>query len=178
MVFYSAFVWKCTYKCKHRFGVPLLQNPPLCSSTITTCDSRKTRSLFWHLRIRTSPALLIYELKVTLLQIPARQTFLERKSSYRIKDYELKRVFKGAQAWDIRYRDFYTERSYLGRWLEAWTKKSIFVKCQADIRHLVYLRWLSHRQNLFISHWAFGKNYSNFSLGLALKKCYRTLSMR
>jgi hypothetical protein len=32
-VFYSAFVRKCTNKCKHRFGVQLLQNPPLCSST-------------------------------------------------------------------------------------------------------------------------------------------------
>ncbi len=34
-VFYSAFVWKCTYMCKHRLGVQLFQNPPLCSST---CD--------------------------------------------------------------------------------------------------------------------------------------------
>ncbi len=32
-VFYSAFVRKCTDMCKHRFGVQLLQNPPLCSST-------------------------------------------------------------------------------------------------------------------------------------------------
>ncbi len=32
-VFYSVFVWKCTDKCKHRFGVQLLQNPQLCSST-------------------------------------------------------------------------------------------------------------------------------------------------
>ncbi len=32
-VFYSAFVWKCTDVCNHRFGVQLLQNPPLCSST-------------------------------------------------------------------------------------------------------------------------------------------------
>jgi hypothetical protein len=31
--FYSAFVWKCTYMCKHRFGVQLFQNSPLCSST-------------------------------------------------------------------------------------------------------------------------------------------------
>jgi hypothetical protein len=46
-VFYSAFVWKCTYMCKHRFGVRLLQNPPLCSNTycsvpvlyITDCTS-------------------------------------------------------------------------------------------------------------------------------------------
>jgi hypothetical protein len=33
-VFYSAFVWKCTDVCKHRFGMQLLQNPPLCSSTV------------------------------------------------------------------------------------------------------------------------------------------------
>jgi hypothetical protein len=32
-VFYSAFVEKCIDMCKHRFGVQLLQNPPLCSST-------------------------------------------------------------------------------------------------------------------------------------------------
>jgi hypothetical protein len=32
-VFYSAIVWKCTYMCKHRFGVQLFQNPPLCRST-------------------------------------------------------------------------------------------------------------------------------------------------
>ncbi len=31
-VFYSAFVRKCTDMCKHRFGVQLLQNPPLCST--------------------------------------------------------------------------------------------------------------------------------------------------
>jgi hypothetical protein len=32
-LFYSAFVWKYTDICKHRFGVQLLQNPPLCSCT-------------------------------------------------------------------------------------------------------------------------------------------------
>jgi hypothetical protein len=32
----SAFVRKCTDMCKHRFGVQLLQNPPLCSSTVFT----------------------------------------------------------------------------------------------------------------------------------------------
>jgi hypothetical protein len=32
-VFYSAFVRKCPDMCKHRFGVQLLQNPLLCSST-------------------------------------------------------------------------------------------------------------------------------------------------
>jgi hypothetical protein len=38
-VFYSAFVFKCTEMCKHRFRVQLLQNPPLCS--ITLCQPRK-----------------------------------------------------------------------------------------------------------------------------------------
>ncbi len=33
-VFYSAFVRKCTDMCKHRFVVQLLQNPPLCRSTL------------------------------------------------------------------------------------------------------------------------------------------------
>jgi hypothetical protein len=32
--FYSALVWKCTDMCKHGFGVQLLQNPPLGSSTL------------------------------------------------------------------------------------------------------------------------------------------------
>ena len=32
-VFSSAFVWKCTDMCKHCFGVQLLLNPSLCSST-------------------------------------------------------------------------------------------------------------------------------------------------
>jgi hypothetical protein len=35
-VFYSAFVLKCTDVCKHRFGVQLLKNPPLCSSTFAS----------------------------------------------------------------------------------------------------------------------------------------------
>ncbi len=34
--FYSAFDWKYTDICKHRFGVQLLQNPPLCCSTLWT----------------------------------------------------------------------------------------------------------------------------------------------
>jgi hypothetical protein len=38
-VFYSAFVRKCTDMCKHRFGVQLLQNPPLCSSTYFSSDT-------------------------------------------------------------------------------------------------------------------------------------------
>ncbi len=33
LFFCSAFVWKCTDMCKHRFGVQMLQNPPLCRST-------------------------------------------------------------------------------------------------------------------------------------------------
>jgi hypothetical protein len=35
-VIYSASVLKCTDVCKHRFGVQLLKNPPLCSSTYYT----------------------------------------------------------------------------------------------------------------------------------------------
>ncbi len=33
-VFYSALVLKCTEMCKHLFRVQLLQNPPLCISTV------------------------------------------------------------------------------------------------------------------------------------------------
>ncbi len=47
-VFYSAFVWKCTDMCKHRFGVQLLQNPPLCRRTV---------------KIRCSPLLQYTKLK-------------------------------------------------------------------------------------------------------------------
>ncbi len=39
-VFSSPFVWKCTDMCTHRFGVQLLQNPPLFSSTLTTATPR------------------------------------------------------------------------------------------------------------------------------------------
>ncbi len=46
-----------------------------------------------------------------------------------------KERFKGAQAWDIRDRVIYTERSHLGWWLEEWTKKSICVNCWVDIPH-------------------------------------------
>jgi hypothetical protein len=35
-VSYSAFVWKCIYMSKHRFGVQLFQNPQLCSSTASS----------------------------------------------------------------------------------------------------------------------------------------------
>ncbi len=34
-----------------------------------------------------------------------------------------KSILKGAQAWDIRDRVIYTERSHLGRSLEEWAKK-------------------------------------------------------
>jgi hypothetical protein len=34
---YRSFVWKCTHMCKHRIGVQLLQNPPLCISTEIKC---------------------------------------------------------------------------------------------------------------------------------------------
>jgi hypothetical protein len=40
-----------------------------------------------------------------------------------------KGFIKGAQAWDIRNRVIHTERSYVYRWLEDWTKKSICKKC-------------------------------------------------
>jgi hypothetical protein len=43
MVFYIAFVRKCTDICKHRFGVQLLQNPPLCISTVETYHRKNFR---------------------------------------------------------------------------------------------------------------------------------------
>jgi hypothetical protein len=36
--YYSTFVRKCTDMCKHHFGVLLLQNPPLCSSTLQSAN--------------------------------------------------------------------------------------------------------------------------------------------
>ncbi len=48
-------------------------------------------------------------------------------------------TFKGAQAWDIRDRVIYTERSHLGWWLEEWTKKSICVDCWVDIPYFAFL---------------------------------------
>ncbi len=45
--------------------------------------------------------------------------------SYWVKNPHFQRNFKGAQAWDIRDRVIYTERSHLGRWLEEWTKKHL-----------------------------------------------------
>ncbi len=46
---------------------------------------------------------------------------------------------KGARAWYIRRRVFfYTKWTHLGRWLGDWSKKWIFVKFKAAIRHLVF----------------------------------------
>ncbi len=39
-------------------------------------------------------------------------------------------VFKGAQAWDIRERIFYTNQTCTGRWLGAWRKKMKFRKLE------------------------------------------------
>jgi hypothetical protein len=45
---------------------------------------------------------------------------------------------KGAQVWDFRPIFFYTNKSYMGRWLEDWRKKNFFWKTTADIRHFVF----------------------------------------
>ncbi len=42
---------------------------------------------------------------------------------------------KGAQVWDFRPIFFYTNKSYMGRWLEDWRKNFFFSKTTADIRH-------------------------------------------
>ncbi len=112
--------------------------------------------------------------------VPARRVDQASQSS------PLFRRFKGAQAWDIRYRVIYTERSHLGWWLEDWTKKSICIKCWADIGHFLFLAiteyavkiipppppaeyaakiippppLLSMPQKLFHIYWVCGKNYS------------------
>ncbi len=53
---------------------------------------------------------------------------------------------KGARAWDIRVRVINTERSYLDRWLEDWTKKSNLCK-----------------MFFFTDDWVCGKNYFLFT---------------
>jgi hypothetical protein len=56
----------------------------------------------------------------------------------------------GQERTDCRhYEVIDTERSHLDRWLEDWTKKSICVKCCADIRQFVF----------FSDDWVCGKNY-------------------
>ena len=67
---------------------------------------------------------------------------------------------KGAQAWDIRYRVIYTERSHLGRWLEEWTKKTFCVKCQAYIHHFVSLPLTEYTVKIISGYWVCGKTYS------------------
>ncbi len=47
-MFYSAFVWKCTHMCKHRFGVQLLENPSLCRSTPPPHNWGFKVARFWH----------------------------------------------------------------------------------------------------------------------------------
>jgi hypothetical protein len=42
-VFCSVLVLKCTDMCKHRFGVQLLQNPLLCSSTENATNRRQSK---------------------------------------------------------------------------------------------------------------------------------------
>ncbi len=40
-------------------------------------------------------------------------------------------LFKGAQAWDIRERFFYTNQMLMGRWLGDWRKKLKFRKLES-----------------------------------------------
>ncbi len=54
-----------------------------------------------------------------------------------LKSISCQTPFKGAQVWDFRPIFFYTNKSYMGRWLEDWRKKKIFLKTTADIRHFV-----------------------------------------
>jgi hypothetical protein len=53
------------------------------------------------------------------------QIFASKYSFWR----EYFKNLEGAQAWDIRDRVIYTERSHLCKWFEDWTKKSKCVKC-------------------------------------------------
>jgi hypothetical protein len=48
-MFYSVFVWKYIGMYKQCFGDQLLQNPPLCSSTVVEHRTVTTSYDFWHL---------------------------------------------------------------------------------------------------------------------------------
>ncbi len=50
----------------------------------------------------------------------------------------MKFAFKGAQVWDF-WPNFYTNKSYIDRWLEDWRKKNLVSKTTADIRHFVFI---------------------------------------
>ncbi len=65
-------------------------------------------------------------------------------------------VFKGAQVWDFWPIFFYTNKSYMGTWLEDWRKKKFSSKTTADIRHFIFFTQAE----------------------CALKKCLRRLSLR
>ncbi len=52
---------------------------------------------------------------------------------------------KGAQVWDFWPIFFYTNKSYMGRWLEDWREKKIFWRPQQIFAILFFLRRLSLR---------------------------------
>ncbi len=90
------------------------------------------------------PRRLLYIFLISNITSPIRQvkafSLRKRKGGCRIVDLTSTFIFfKGAQAWDIRDRVIYTERSHLGWWLEEWTKKSICVNCWVDIPHFSFL---------------------------------------
>ncbi len=62
---------------------------------------------------------------------------------------------------------FYTNKSYMGRWLEDWREKKKFSKATADIRHFVF----------FYAGWACAKNLPMHAEP-ALKNCLCRLSLR
>ena len=72
------------------------------------------------------------------------------------KKFSIMCTFKGAQVWDFRPIFFYTNKSYMGRWLEDCRKKKNFWKTTADIRHFVFFTQAEP----------------------ALKNCLRRLSLR
>ncbi len=70
----------------------------------------------------------------------------------------LDNTFEGAQAWDIRDRVIYTERSHLGRWLEDWSKKSICFLAMTEWSLKIIARilssWLLKNCFLFLLEWS------------------------
>jgi hypothetical protein len=93
-------------------------------------------------------------------------------------------VFKGAQVWDFWPIFFYTNKSYIGWWLEDWRRKKIFSKLTADIRHFGFftqaepalknfLRRLSLRLKVAYAGWACANNLPT-QAEPALKKSVNT----
>ena len=59
----------------------------------------------------------------------------------KISGHKSEFCIKGAQVWDFssfRFLWFLWHKVSIGRWLEGWNKKSIFLKCGPDTYHFIF----------------------------------------